>query len=687
MHTIRMRGIERLAGRRLYAWKLCIAAAFLYLYLYPVAGAAQMTGSREASEFSLHPYRDADTAGILRDIIHADSLVKGSSHIDQAMRILKATARRSALCGYNYGVARSFFHLGYCYEKKGDYRQAILSFRKCLRYAMPVKGAYVNIPNVYNSLANIYYTIGQYDTAAGIYYKVLSLPATVRSRRVTAGVYNNLGIIFGEFGRPEQALSYLNQAEEVAGKEKDYDLLARIFFNKSTIYEQAGDSLRKDYCLQTALSFARGGKHDATRRFILKNTGHMYLGQKQYARAREYLQKALRAEKEMAPQHTNAIYLELAEACIGLSDYKAAEDYLLRARANCRTYQISEGMAGLEQLLSETYRSTGRYEEALAHHYEYTRLKDSLQQGAAAQAISRLDMKYHAAEKEKDLAKKQLLINEQKRKLDQKNMWIVGACSGIGMLGMMLLGVYRNYQHRQRLHAGQLRTLKQETEIALLQAMMKGEEKQRVRIARELHDGISSQLSVIKMFIGAIRKNNPDVTVSGDLRQAMHMLTEMSEEVRKTAHNLMPDGLIRQGLAEATRSFCEQISKGLHLRIELQVYGDLSGLDHNFTLLVYRTIQELVHNIVKHAHATQAIVLLTTQDDVLYITIEDNGVGMIQFPAGEGQEGVGMTSLQRRVRAMDGHMIVESHPGKGTTVYIELPGMRKKKPLSANLIL
>jgi signal transduction histidine kinase len=665
-----------LKSRSVVGWRRICLGLGLILCLYPGRIPAQLATVHSKQEWPGPFLRTGDTSDIYNDIEYVQRLILDSKQIDTAIIILERTIAASIGWDYNYGLVRSFFHLGSCYQKKGRYEDALGAFRKSIRYASQPSYFRFNIPNVYNSMGNTYYSMGMYDMAVSTYYRILTLSSAQSDHRVIAGAYNNLSVVFSQLGRYEPSLFYLEKAEQAARKRKDYDLLARIYYNRAEIYGKAGDSVKKEQDIRTSMAYAQKGTHEATRRFLLVVTGRLHLWKGQYDQARHYLERALRSEEDMAPHHLNAIIVDKAIVAYHLGAYKEAERYLLQAATNCRDHNLTEGMMEIEQHLSNVYRAMGQLEQALTHQDAYMRLKDSTQQGGAAWRIHQLDLKYRTAEKEKDLAVKQLLINEQKRKLQQKNMWIVGSFLGIGMLIALLFGIYRNAHHKDRLHAEQLRTMKQESEIALLQAIMKGEERQRVRFANELHDGISSQLSAMKMFISSILKRNIEEETDNELRQLRHMVKEVAEEVRKTAHNLMPEGLKRQGLAEAVRTFCEQISRGGTTRIELYTYGDFSRLDNDFVLFLYRTVQELVHNIVKHAQASRALVLMTSREDMVCLTIEDDGVGMQMSPS-EAEEGFGLAGIQRRIDALSGTMIVESLPGKGTSICIELPFVRK----------
>lgn len=677
-------------GIRYYAGAMGISG-FWYRFCIAVIAGFMYTGAYAQQELSssVFEYKSlvsvSDTDAIKKIINEAYVLQNEGRYTDSAIILLNRSIWMSGMAGYNFGLARSLFHLGFCYLNKGDYPQAVNAFKKCLVYAAPENFVRLNIPNVYNSLANTYRTMGQYDSAIFFYYKILTVSMLLRDKMTTAGAYNNLGVVFIEFNQPERARQYLVHAEDIAVKNQYYDLLARIYLNMSTVADQMKDTAKKESYMQMSLTAAKGGKHKSTQRFILTSMGHSYNIRKEYDKARMLLEQAVGADDETTPTHKMELYIKLAEACIGTEDYLSAEQYLHQADKHSEMHKIQAGRSNIALLLSEIYKHTRRFEDALEQYQTYVHIKDSLQKGTAFVMLQRMDQKYLDAEKEKELAQKQLLIHEQKRVLDRQYLWIVIACSGIVILAIIIFTQYRSTRQKQKLHKQQLRTLKQETEIVLLQAIMKGEEKQRIRFAQELHDGISSQLAAIKILIGRIRKSTSDAAMVPELQIAGNMLNTVSDDVRKTAHNLMPDGLIRQGLPDATRAFCEQISQSCNLAIELHTYGDFNNLERNLALLIYRTIQELIQNIIKHAKASHVMILLTNRQDTLYVSIEDNGVGMATTVS-EEEDGLGLLSLENRIHALGGTMIVESVAGKGTSVYIEISGVGEKLNISPDLV-
>jgi signal transduction histidine kinase len=158
--------------------------------------------------------------------------------------------------------------------------------------------------------------------------------------------------------------------------------------------------------------------------------------------------------------------------------------------------------------------------------------------------------------------------------------------------------------------------------------------------------------------------------VNDDFLEVMELLDEASADLRKTAHNLMPEILLQEGLAKATRLFCERVSKGHSLEIIYETWGKSRPLAGDIELTAYRIIQEMINNILKHAGATQALVQIVFHDSQLCITVEDNGRGIPGIA--NGKEGVGLQTIRERVKLLNGQIDIAGKPGKGTSVYIEL---------------
>jgi signal transduction histidine kinase len=206
-------------------------------------------------------------------------------------------------------------------------------------------------------------------------------------------------------------------------------------------------------------------------------------------------------------------------------------------------------------------------------------------------------------------------------------------------------------------------------------AIIEAEEKERTRIARELHDGIGQQLSAAKLNISGLQAslntNNNEEKVM--IQNAIDLIDESVKEVRVVSHSMMPNALIKSGLVSAVREFINKISSSGSLRINLEIVGLTDRLEQTVETVLFRVLQELVNNIIKHAQATEVSIQLIRHETELTILIEDNGVGFNVDKVLDKEGGIGLKNIQSRVAFLNGQVFFDSHVDKGTTVTIEIP--------------
>ncbi len=320
--------------------------------------------------------------------------------------------------------------------------------------------------------------------------------------------------------------------------------------------------------------------------------------------------------------------------------------------------------------LANSYEAIGNYPQALANKNIYLSLNDSLSRKEKLDMISRQEIRYRIAQKDKELLEQQLTIARVNNKVRNKNVVIGSAVALLLFLALLLIMWRRRNIHKQKLQQQSIENLQQKIKIERLNATIAGEEKERTRIARELHDGIGGLLTGAKMQFELV-KNNPQKENQADFLQGLKLLEEAGTELRQAARNLMPEILLQEGLVKAVQVFCQRISEKSNAQIDFQTFGSKKISDPNFELSVYRIIQELVHNIVKHSRASNALVQIAFQDDGgLHITVEDDGVGINKTTLTH-QAGMGLKNIRERIKETGGKLDIQSVEGKGTSVYIE----------------
>ncbi len=252
------------------------------------------------------------------------------------------------------------------------------------------------------------------------------------------------------------------------------------------------------------------------------------------------------------------------------------------------------------------------------------------------------------------------------------------------MLNYLLIGViitilllsflsYRGYRHKQKLQALKINELETEKQLAATEAVLKGEEQERARLAKDLHDGLGGMLSGIKYSFqnmkGTMVMTHENQQV---FERSIDMLDSSIKEMRRVAHNMMPESLLKFGLDTALKDFCNHISKSGAVKINYLSFGmEQAAIDQTVAITIYRIIQELINNILKHAAAENSIVQVTKSGAQLVVTVEDDGRGF-DTQILNTSNGIGWTNLRHRIDFLKGSFSVDSQKGKGTSVHIEI---------------
>jgi two-component system, NarL family, sensor kinase len=216
--------------------------------------------------------------------------------------------------------------------------------------------------------------------------------------------------------------------------------------------------------------------------------------------------------------------------------------------------------------------------------------------------------------------------------------------------------------------------LELQQQLTATEAVLKGEEQERTRIAKDLHDGLGGMLSGIKYSLGNMR----DTIIPGSdgqlaLERNMDMLDSSVEEMRRLAHNMMPETLVKFGLDTALSDFCNNVNQSGALQVSYQSFKiENLQLDQVRAVALYRVVQELVNNTMKHAAAKSAVVQVSRTGDVLSVTVEDDGKGFNPKLLQQGN-GMGWANIHNRIEFLKGILDVKSEPRKGTSVHFEVP--------------
>jgi len=335
---------------------------------------------------------------------------------------------------------------------------------------------------------------------------------------------------------------------------------------------------------------------------------------------------------------------------------------------NKPTYKFSKDYLTYYLGLSDTYDKLGNSKMAYTWLKKYTKLKDSINNIGVENKVNALEIKFKTAEKEKKI----IALNAENEKANLLS-WLFGiACLFLLVVAVLGWLFYRSSKklaaQKELNHRQQIEDIGRKQQIKLVQAMLDAKDEEQNRVARDLHDGLGGTLSGIMINLShyATKKNNSD---HPELQQIMDQMEGSINELRRIAHDMMPEMLLRFGLEESLRDLCESLASE-KLNIAFKYLGTRHTLLPQQQIGIYRIVQEAMHNTVKHAEAKNLLLQCSQNENIFYITIEDDGKG---FDPAYLTKGMGIQNMKNRVAYLNGEIeIISAENNIGTSIHIEL---------------
>lgn len=319
--------------------------------------------------------------------------------------------------------------------------------------------------------------------------------------------------------------------------------------------------------------------------------------------------------------------------------------------------------------VSTTYSKLGDYKNAFNYIEKYIVINDSLVENQSKNQVLLLEAKFNRVENEKRI--KELENHKRNSELTAENtkLYIVL----ISLLSIVLLltiyFLWRNSLTQKQLtiekeinYNQNISFFKNQKENEVMQAMINGEEIERKRIARDLHDGIGSRLSALKMKLSHSYFDN-----FGDITQ---MLNTAIIELRQVSYNLLPETLLKLGLELALKDLCHSLETN---KVSINFISNeiQKTISESNQITIFRIIQELINNALKHSNCTEIVVDCSQNENLFLITVEDNGVGFNPDSIDEFT-GLGFKNIKNRIALMNGKLSVNSSNNSETSVNVEL---------------
>ena len=405
-------------------------------------------------------------------------------------------------------------------------------------------------------------------------------------------------------------------------------------------------------------------------------------------RALKHAEQAMMIAKDETPFHRYYAYMVMGKVRSELMEPAKARQAYVSALALARSIKSPEFITDALEGLYRSEKKSGNMVAAVRYLEEYHQAMDSLKKVEGLQETAVLmARKEHQQERLADSLEQVVRTETQRivydssmqRERDRREFLI--ACGTAGTVVFLLfayLMLKRLQQTRklanqeQELHTQRIDELMNTNELTAMNSMIEGQEKERDRVAKDLHDRLGSMLSAIKHQLGAVETDVQQVKKDQGMQYSkMHtMLDEAVGEVRRISHDMITVALSRFGLAKALEDLCDSVRIKGKLDVELQLFGLEQRMERSMEIAVYRIVQEAISNVLKHAKATELSVDVTRGPGRISVIVHDNGKG---FDPAIPSTGIGMENMRNRAMAIGALLRVDSSLGNGTTISVEGP--------------
>lgn len=599
---------------------------------------------------------------------------------DSALLLYQQALKLSEQLRYTRGIISYYTNVTYVYNLKSRYDTSLILNLKSVEIAREFGDA-ERLSACLGNVGASYMALKEYEKAIDYFQQASKIYLQRNDEIKLAALYSNLSIVYREIGQHEKARDYGEQALDLARKNKNVYAITTALTNLSIVYNAMGQLSKSLAVLKETRELARKSNNDYAFLTATLNLNDLHLRLGDFGPMKGYCEEALTLAAKLQDNESMAIALRgLAIYYFNTGNVVEAEAYANRSLQQSSANHFREHIGKAYSVLAEISILKHDFKKNIFYSFKSDSIRNVLLNESVSQNIQTLEAKYQATRKEQEI--KDLRLQSEIKDLSIGQNKLVNYILGVALVAIVIIALLarRSYQQKQRLlgkenqvQQARIAQLESEKQLQASEAVIKGQDEERGRIAKDLHDGLGGLLSGVKFSLVNMKSN---VILDADsalvFERSLDMLDHSISELRRVAHNMMPEVLVKFGLSEALKSYCESLRASQIFKIDFQSIGVEKRLESNAEIFIYRIIQELLNNISKHASASQVLVQLSQHDNDMHVTVEDNGKGL-DVSQLEKSKGAGWINIRSRVEYLKGKVDVQSTPGQGTSVHITIP--------------
>jgi two-component system, NarL family, sensor kinase len=527
-------------------------------------------------------------------------------------------------------IGESAYLIGVANYLQGNFKDALNWYFEAEKYYTTSNTVKGNI-ELYSDMCILYLRLKKSNEATLAVDKAISLCKAEKDTSLLATAYNNKGLVFLDTKIIDSAIVFFKKSLNLYKSINDKQGMAYSLDYLSSAQSENLDFDNALITLNESIKLRKGIGDKTGEAIAINNIGEIYLKQK-------------------LPKLASAYFLESIKIAHEIN-YADLEMYAY-------------------DMLSQTYQLENNYKEALLAQTKYLEINKKVLDEKKIKAIEELQTKYETAKKEQQIKTLNDQSTIQQLKINKKNSILFIVIAGFLLILFSAWQFYKNYKAKQS--ALLQAAIITQQDIAT-KGIIEAEERERKRIASDLHDGVGQLMTAAWLNMQAINEKtkNTDKETAELLDKAMHLVDESCKEVRAVSHNMMPNALLKKGLINAVREFLQQINVK-STKINLQTENLHNPLPSNVEMVLYRVIQESVNNVIKHAQATSLDISINQDEAGIDVMIEDNGKGF-NFEQANNKDGIGLQNIKSRIEYLKGTVEWNTAENKGTLVAIHIP--------------
>lgn len=378
--------------------------------------------------------------------------------------------------------------------------------------------------------------------------------------------------------------------------------------------------------------------------------------EKKYDKALEFSLNAIRNFNDAGMRYCQmSALINLSNIYIRLKDYKKALQAVDEAANLCEIEENRNLFMRLYFQFSNIYKLTGDYKEAYDFLSISRMLLEDFVRDRISSQINEQSAKYDLFTKEQKIREE-----EQKNEFNRKQLTLLIVILIFLCIVFILTFLYLRLKRKE--------IIRKKTVEAIIQT----EEKERKRIASDLHDGMGPLLSAAKLYFQAyIDAKNSSNKSDIELKMKSIMDTAIAD-MSRISHNISPHILENYGLISALENFISEINISDNIKFNIK-FEKINRFDLKKEITVYRTISELIANTIKHSKAAMISINIFVNGHMLNVVYEDNGIGFSVDEKMNTKQGMGLKNIVSRINSLEGNIIFDSKPGKGMKAFIKIP--------------